>query len=138
MNLVDQLLKSDVKTVDELEIGVFRSRKLAKIIGSKAPVEVKIREVASRRVNDIIAYQVDRNGKFDYSKTYDAKLMMVVEGVVDPDLRSKDLQSHFGCSNGRELAEKLFGSEINDLSDQISALSGMTSDESNIGEEIKN
>lgn len=139
MNLVDQLLKADVKKVEEFESGVYHSRKLAKILGSKNPVEVAIREVGSRRVNDIVAYQIDRKGNFDYSKTYDAKLMMVIEGVIDPDLRNKDLQKYFGCDNAKDLAEKLFGNEINELSDAISALSGVVSASGEATEEeVKN
>jgi hypothetical protein len=137
MNLVEQLLKADVKKADEFESGVYRSRKLAKLLGKKGTVDVTIREIASRKVNDIVAYQVDKKGNFDFSKSYDAKLLMVIEGVADPDLRSKELQNHFGCDNAKELAEKLFGSEINELSDAISALSGLTSDTTD-EEEIKN
>ena len=138
MNLVEQLLKADVKKADELESGVYRSKKLAKILGKKEAVEVTIREVASRKVNDIVAYQVDKKGNFDFSKSYDAKLLMVIEGVADPDLRNKDLQNYFGCDNAKKLAEKLFGSEINELSDAISALSGIVSDTTDTEEEIKN
>lgn len=139
MNLVEQLLKADTKKADELESGVFHSRRLAKILGSKEEtVEVAIREVASRKVNDIVAYQVNTKGNFDYSKSYDAKLMMVVEGVASPELRNKELQAHFNCDNAKELAEKLFGLEINALSDAISALSGIMSDTTDTEEEIKN
>lgn len=139
MNLVDQLLKADVKKAEEFESGVYHSRKLAKILGLKDPVEVTIREVGSRRVNDIVAYQIDRKGNFDYSKTYDAKLMMVIEGVVDPDLRNKELQKYFGCDNAKDLAEKLFGAEINELSDAISAMSGVVAESGeDTEEEVKN
>ena len=139
MNLVEQLLKADAKKADELESGIYRSHKLAKILGKEEAVDVTIREVASRRVNDIIAYQVDKKGNFDYSKSYDAKLLMVIEGVVDPDLRNKELQGYFGCDSAKDLAEKLFGSEINELSDAISVLSGVKSDdEEDAEEEIKN
>lgn len=140
MNLVDQLLKADVKKAEELETGVFQSHKLAKILGSEEEtVDVTIREVKSRRVNDIVAYQVDRKGRFDYSKTFDAKIMMCIEGIVDPDLRNKDLQKYFGCADAKELAEKLFGNEINELSDAISAISGVqTEEDEDLEDEIKN
>lgn len=138
MNLVDALLKSDVKKADELNTGVYKSKRLAKLLGVKAKtVDVAIQEVKSRRLNDIIAYQFDHKGKFDYSKSYDAKLIMCIEGVVEPDLRNKELQAHFGCSDAKELTEKLFGFEINELSDAISALSGVAADV-NAEEEIKN
>ena len=140
MNLVDQLLKADVKKAEELEVKVFGSQKLAKILGTEEKtVDVTIREVKSRRVNDIIAYQMDRKGRFDYSKSFDAKVMMCVEGVVDPDLRNKNLQEYFGCANAKELTEKLFGNEVSELSDAISELSGVkTDDDEDPEEEVKN
>lgn len=140
MNLVDELLKIDSKKTEELETGVFRSKKLAKLLGAKSDtVDVKFSEVKSRRLNDIISYQVDRKGRFDYAKSFDAKLMLCVEGLIDPDLRNKDLQKHFECDNAKELCEKIFGSEINELSDAISALSGIEQDEDEeMEEEIKN
>lgn len=145
MNLVDQLLKADIKKADELETGVFKSHKLAKVLGVKptddnpAPtIDVTIREVKSRRVNDIMSYQLNKKGDFDYGKTYDAKLMMCVEGVAEPDLRDKALQEHFEVSDAKALCEKLFGNEITDLSDAISSLSGIRADGENEEEEIKN
>ena len=138
MNLVDQLLKSDVKKIDELETGVFKSHRLAKLIGAKSEtVDVIIQEVKSRRLNDIVSYQVDKKGNFDYAKSFDAKLMLAIEGCIDPDLRNKELQAYFKCANAKELAEKLFGSEINELSDAISVLSGINAEDDN-EEEIKN
>ena len=137
MNLVDQLLKADIKKADELETGIFHSKKLAKLIGSETPVDVQIREVKSRRLNDIVAYQVDKKGNMMFSKTYDTKLMMCLEGVVDPPLKDKTLQAHFECDDAKELCEKLFGNEVNDLSDEISKLSGVISDEDS-EEEVKN
>ena len=138
MNLVDQLLKSDVKKIDELETGVFKSHRLAKLIGAESEtVDVIIQEVKSRRLNDIVSYQVDKKGNFDYAKSFDAKLMLAIEGCIDPDLRNKELQAYFTCANAKELAEKLFGSEINELSDAISVLSGINAEDDN-EEEIKN
>ena len=138
MNLVDKLLKADTKKADELETDVFKSKRLAKILGMKEETaDITIREVKSRRVNDIMAYQVDGKGRMDFSKSFDAKLMMCIEGVVDPDLRNKDLQKHFGVGSAKELAEKIFGIEVTDISDEISRLSGL-GDEGNLEEEIKN
>lgn len=144
MNLVEQLLKADIKKAEELESGVFHSRRLAKILETEEKtIDVTIREVASRRVNDIVSYQMTSNGELDFSKTYDAKLMMITEGTVDPDLRDKDLQKYFGCENARKLAEKLFSNEINELSDAISELSGISNkkekdNKKNDEQEIKN
>lgn len=139
MNLVDSLLKADVKTVEELETSVFKSKKLAKVIGAEEAVEVKIREIGARRINDLVSYQVDKKGQFDISRTFDTKLMICVEGCVDPDLRNEELKAHFNCKSANELAEKLFGSEVNTLSDAISSLSGIgAEEEEETEEEIKN
>ena len=140
MNLVEQLLKADSKKADELETGVFKSHKLAKILGVEAEtVDAQIREIKSRRVNDIVSYQIDKKGNFDYSKSYDAKIMMCIEGVMDPDLKDKDLQKHFGVDNAKDLCEKLFGNEINALSDEISRISGVAeADGEDTEDEVKN
>ena len=145
MNLVEQLLKADIKKADELETSVFKSKKLAKILGIKPSkdgeeptVDVQIREVKSRRVNDIMSYQFNKKGDLDYGKTYDAKLMMCVEGVVEPNLRDKALQEHFEVGDARALCEKLFSHEITDLSDAISTLSGVRADGDDEEDEIKN
>ena len=140
MNLVDQLLKVDAKKADELETSVFKSKKLAKVLGLKEPtVDVEIREVKSRRVSDIMSYQFNKKGDFDFGKAYDAKLMMCIEGVTNPDLRDKHLQEHFEVSDAKALCEKLFGNEITDLSDAIATLSGVNSEEDEDEEdEIKN
>ena len=140
MNLVEQLLKADSKKADELETGVFKSHKLAKILGVEAEtVDVQIREIKSRRVNDIVSYQIDKKGNFDYSKSYDAKIMMCIAGVMDPDLKDKDLQKHFGVDNAKDLCEKLFGNEITALSDEISRISGVAeADGEDTEDKVKN
>lgn len=135
MNLVEALIKADAKKAEELRTSVFASKKLANILDKSEPVEVKIKEIPHRRVNDIMSYQLDRKGEFDYSKTFDAKLMMVVEGVIEPDLKNKALQEHFGCSKARELAEKLFQNEVTALSDAIAEISHV---EEASEDEIKN
>lgn len=135
MNLVDQLLKADAKKINDLDTGVYLSKKLAKVLGKDEPVEVVIREIPSRRLNDIIAYQLDKKGNVDFAKMYDTKLMVCLEGIVEPSMRNKDLQEHFGAKTGTDLAEKLFGSEVNEISDAISALSGLVGNEE---EEVKN
>ena len=138
MNLVDELLRLDAKKADELKTGIFKSKRLAELIGSKnETVDVTIREIKSRRLNDIISYQFNRKGGFDISKSYDAKLILCIESCVEPDLMNKNLQEHFGCKDARELCEKLFGFEVNMLSDEISALCGIKGNE-NEEEEIKN
>lgn len=73
MNVVGRLLKADVKKAEELETGSFSSKRLAKILGEKEAVPVEIKEVPSRRLNDIVSYQLKGNGSLLIQKISDAK-----------------------------------------------------------------
>lgn len=132
--LVDELMKVDAKKAGDLKKSTYHSKKLAEILG-KEEVEITIREIPSRRINDLSGYQYDRKGNMDYSKNFDAKLMSCVEGIIEPNLRDKELQAHFKCRSATELCEKLFGFEVNYISDAIMKLSDIEEDTE---EEIKN
>ena len=138
MNLVEKLLKADVKTADEKETKTFPSKRLQKILGASEPVPVIIRELNPRRINDIVDYQIKKDGSVDLTKTYDASLMMCVEGCVEPELTDKELQDHFGCKSARDLAEKLFRAEAGDIAKAISELSGAEENEKEQEDETKN
>ena len=138
MNLVEQLLRADTKKAEERETKVFLSKKLQKILGAEEPVPVTIRELSPRRINDIVDYQMNNDGGVDMKKVYDASLMMCVEGCMEPDLTSKELQEHFGCKSANDLAEKLFKAEAGDIAKEISILSGAEDDEKKQEDEVKN
>ena len=133
-NLVEELLKADAKKADELSTAKVKSKRLAKILRSD-DVEITVREIPARRINDIVSMQFDRKGRFDISKSFDAKALCCVEGIVEPDIKDKNLAAHFGCATPKDLVIKLFGSEITAISDKITALSGVEADTE---DEIKN
>lgn len=137
MNLVEKLMKADAKKADEREVGVFQSTQLARILGERKPVDVKIQELSARRKNELIAMAVDDNGRADMSKAYDANLKVVIAGVIEPNLKDKDLQEHFGCKMAVDLAEKLFKSEVTDIATAIFEL-GTVGEEKDDEDEIKN
>lgn len=137
MNLVEALLKADEAKVNHLETDIFKSKKLAKILGKKGAVDVEIREIPARRMNDIVASQLSKKGEFDMTKAFDAKALCAIEGVTNPNLKDEALIKHFGCATPKDLAIKLFGTELNQLSDAITKLSGYGEDNGEV-EEIKN
>lgn len=137
MNLVEKLMKADAKKADEREVGVFQSTQLARILGERKPVDVKIQELSARRKNELVAMAVDDNGRADMSKAYDANLKVVIAGVTEPNLKDKDLQEHFGCKMAIDLAEKLFKSEVTDIATAIFEL-GVVGEEKDDEAEIKN
>ncbi len=134
--LVDQLLKADAKKATELATSTYESKKLAKILGKTEPVKIKIREIPAKHLNEIITGQIDGKGKVDYTRTFETKALVCVDGIVEPSMRDKDLQQHFNAASPKDLVEKLFGFEIIEISDAISALSISTDEDTE--EKIKN
>ena len=141
MNLVDELLNVDVeeaKTSFEPKKGVFMSKRMQEILKKDEPVDIEIHALKQRRVNDIMAYQMKNDGNIDFAKSFDAKLMLIVEGCSGIDFTSEELKKKFGCSSANKLAEKLLAEEITAMSDQIAALSGVGGEDEEKEEEVKN
>lgn len=137
MNLVDKLLNVDAGKVNEKKEKNIKSKRLGELMGLEEAVEITIREIPVKRFNDILAKQYNSKGTFDLSKSFDAKALACAEAVINPDLKSKELQEHFSCATSKDLAIKLFGAEINSISDEITKLSGYQ-DVEETDEEIKN
>lgn len=136
MNLAEKLLHADANKAKEKKKGTYRSSKLGHILGVKS-VEIEITELSGRRISEIIGTSVNRKGEVDFTKSYDANLMMCVEGITSPSLRDKDLQAHFGVHNAKDLCEALFDTEVNEIAEAISTLSSLGDQKEN-EEEIKN
>ncbi|MSS63182.1 phage tail assembly chaperone [Velocimicrobium porci] len=136
MNLVEKLLQADVKKAEELEQKTIKSKRLAKILGESDPVEITIQEIPARRMNNLLGEQIDKKGNFDIDKAFDVKALTIVEGLVNPSLKDENMLKHFGCATPKELAIKLFGKEMNMISDEIYNLSSEDNEE--MEETIKN
>ena len=129
MNLVEQLLQADVKRAEELETKVIKSKRLAKILGLEEAVEIKISEIPARRFGELCTKPYNKNGDFESDKMFDAKALICAEGLVDPNMKDKKLQEHFGCRNPKDLVIKLFGNEITDIHLAIDKLCGGSKEE---------
>lgn len=137
MDIVQELLKIDAKKTEELNTGEYKSARLARLLGVEGEVSVKIQEIKARRLSDIMNKQYDRQGNFDPSMAYDARLLVCVDGVTEPRLKDEGLRKHFGCATPKDLAEALFGAEVGDLADAITGLSEI-GNEKETEKEIKN
>lgn len=129
MNLVEQLLNADVNRVGELETKTIKSRRLAKILELEEAIEIKISEIPARRFNELCTKPYNKNGDFESDKMFDAKALICVEGIVDPNMKDKKLQEHFGCKNPKDLVIKLFGNEMTDIYLEIDKLCGGSKEE---------
>lgn len=137
MNLVEQLLQADEKKAEQLKRGTFDSWKLAEILGTKEAVTIEVQEIAPRRVNQLNSFILKSNGDLDFSKAFDGNLLVCAEGIVNPDLKNKELQKKFHANTPKELAEKLFGAEVAEVAEKILELS-VAKNRKEEDDEIKN
>lgn len=126
MNLIEKLIRIDKETLLKKETKTVKSSRLSRIVGGEANIVVK--ELSGRKLNDISAMMVDKDGNKDFSKLADVNLMYCVEGVVEPNLRDTNLMEHFGVKTPKDLAEILFDAEAGKIAGEIISLSGLSDD----------
>lgn len=124
MNLIEKLIRIDKETLLKKETKTVKSARLSKIVGEETNIVVK--ELSGRKLNDISAMMVDKDGDKDFSKLTDVNLMYCVEGVVEPNLRDTNLMEHFGVKTPKDLAEILFDAEAGKIAGKIISLSGLS------------
>lgn len=136
MSVIDLLMKMDAGKMTSVPEKSVKIPSLSRKTG--ADFEAIVQAVSGRRMTDLSAYMIGKNGEVDYGKAYDANLLIVVEGMKEPDLKNKELLDHFGAKTPKELAEILFnGGEVTDLANEIRTLSGYQS-EGETEEAVKN
>ncbi len=126
MNLIEKLIRIDKETLLKKETKTVKSARLSKIVGEEANIVIK--ELSGRKLNDISAMMVDKDGNKDFSRLADINLMYCVEGVVEPNLRDTNLMEHFGVKTPKDLAEVLFDAEAGKIAGEIISLSGLSDD----------
>lgn len=120
MNLIDKLLQIDKKKITEKKEKTYESGRMQELIGDS---EIVIREIDPERLSELQCNAVDgKTGTADLSKVYGVNLLITTEGVVNPDLKNKDLQQHFGAASPKELAKLLFKSEVMEIAEAITEL----------------
>lgn len=140
MSILDSLL-SVKETTLEMQQGVFKSKMLQRFLKAEEPIEVIYSELPSKRIKTLLGKQFDNKGNFSWDNAQRTKALLVAESLKDPYLRDERLLEKFDSATPADLAEKLFGMEIIELSDRICALSGITLGEEEAQkefEEIKN
>lgn len=134
MNVVERLMKADAKKADEKITKVYKSKALARLLGEEEPVDITIQEVSQKRTCEIMDGIYDSKGNLNLPKTYKANCNLCIAGIIEPSMKDKDLQEHFGCKMAVDLVEKLFKDEANDIAREIKNISDIDGDE----DEIKN
>ncbi len=113
MNTLDLLLKMEIPNPPEAQ---YKIKRLSKICGQD--VVFKLRALSYSRTAEIIRAQHE-----------DMNVHIVLAGVVEPDLKSKELMEKYNAATPAEMLKKmLLPGEIEDLSRAIERLSGYRTD----------
>lgn len=120
MNLVDKLLNVDKEAARKKKKGTFESGRMRELVGDGT---IEIQSISERKTKRHALMGVDTKGNANPDGMMDAVLMMIVDGVTNPDLKNEKLQEHFGAATSKDLAEILFNGEAEKIADAIVALS---------------
>ena len=130
MNAVELLMKMDKGKVKAIPTKEIEVRRLSAIAGQ--PFKVKLQAVSGDKWNDIAGTV---NGADD-AANYKSSKHLLLAGMVDPDLKSHELQDAYGAASPLDLLEKLFlAGEIMNIAAEVTDLSGFGGDPE---EKVKN
>jgi hypothetical protein len=139
MSLLDKLLQADAKKLTEKPKATIEIERLSKLLKTKA--EFIVQALDPQRYADIQRNSFDfgKKGNLKELRLFEMKCLTLIDGVVEPSLKNKELLDHFSVATPKELIQKMFLSgEIEDLYNKISELSGYEEDDDETDEEIKN
>lgn len=128
MNTLDLLLKSDLSKVRR-PIKVVEIKRLSDSLGES--VLFKCEALDAEKFNEIQenALSINEKGEFENINTSELQIFSIIEGVKEPNLKSKELMNMFGAPTPKELVKTLLlPGEISNLYNVISDLSGFTKD----------
>lgn len=137
MSLVDKLMAIDTGEYSKDQTAEMPAKRLSAFLGER--IMIKVKALSGDQYSDITTRLIDKKGNADFSKSYDTNALLVVEGVVEPSLKDKELQKHFGAATPKELAKKLFpGGELAEVANKITELSGFSQPDEDVENEVKN
>lgn len=133
-NALQLLMGMDYDKIVKVPEKEVRIKRLSEMAG--ADFFVKVRALSGKRFMELAGSSVGKNGKVDYSRAYDANVRILLAGIVEPDLKNKDLLERFHAATPQDLVNILFtGGEVGLLADAITELSGYGDDAE---DEVKN
>ena len=130
MNLMAKLMEHDRAEATRMKRKTIPSTKMSELIGE--PAEIEIRALTPREIGDINEFATDADGNMTSIGAIESNFYACSKAIENPDLKDKDLQSHYGARNAQELCEILFGMEAAKITEEVMELSGIDIDENDI------
>lgn len=122
-NVYDLLMGVEPEELAKLSEKKMEIPRLSVLFG--APFEINVRAIPGERYFELSAGMMKDSGGVDLTKAYDINALIACEGMVEPDLKDRELQKHFGCATPKDLIKKMFnGGELTKIADTITELSG--------------
>lgn len=123
MTTVELLMQADVEKITTRPEAKLEVKSLSEKLGE--PFIVTIRALGSKKFTEISGLALKSDNTADMSKMADAQALMLVESMVEPNLKDKELQEHFGCKTPKDLAFRLFGGgDLAAIANHVTELSG--------------
>jgi hypothetical protein len=138
-NLIDTLLKADAGKLTEKPKKQYEVKRLSEAL--KTPFVLTLQAIPAELYTEIQTNAVDvsKKGNINKINIYKMQLDTLVNGIVEPDLKNKQLLEHFKAATPKELISKLLlAGEIADIAGEVSKLTGYDKDQSEVDEEVKN
>ena len=134
----------DTAKITELPTAEVEIKRLSELVGE--PFKVKCRAINGERYSEIQKMGVAfyKKGGLKDLDTAKTKVLTIIDGVIEPDLKRKDLREKFGAASPKELVYKLFlAGEIDEIYGTITDLCGYEEENEDenteeSAEEIKN
>lgn len=134
MSCASLLIKLDANKMKERPTAKLEIQRLSKMAGE--PFVVTLRAIPAGRYMEFMGNAFNSKGALDTTKVYRAQVMIALTGLVDPSMKDKDLQEHYGASTPEDLIETVFvGAEITAMAEKILEISGLSGD---VVKEVKN
>lgn len=137
MSLLDKLLATDAKKLVEKPQKKVEIKRLSKLLGAKA--EFTCQALDPERYTDIQRTSIDfgKKGGIKDLDLLEMQTMTLVEGIIEPSMKNRELMKHYSATTPKELVKAMFlPGEITELSNVINELSGYESED--VETEIKN
>ncbi|BAL85204.1 phage related protein (plasmid) [Selenomonas ruminantium subsp. lactilytica TAM6421] len=135
--MIDKLLAADAKKITELQTRKYEVKRLTEALGEK--FELTLRAIPAQRYAEIQSDAVDmKGGKIGNVDLYKMQIETLAAGIIDPDIKNKELLKHFGAVTPHDLIATLLNpAEITEAAGVVSELCGFKA-QKDVDEEVKN